>query len=175
MKILLRFFVSLLCSVLFISPVANAESVPWTPELVMQIKRVSHVRVSPDGKRVAFVVANAVMELEKSEWLSHIYLAAADGTGAVQLTQGEKSSTFPEWSPDGQWIASSRLAATNLTRSRIYGAFGLLAVRQNNSQMRRVASPPCAGLPTDLRSPFACPILQQTNKRRRPRRNGIGA
>ena len=127
MKILLRFFVGLLCSVWFASPLANAESVNWTPELAMQIKRVSHVRVSPDGKRVAFVVANAVMEPEKSEWLSHIYLAAADGTGAVQLTQGEKSSTFPEWSPDGQWIAflSARAnkseAKTNLWRIRVGG------------------------------------------------------
>src|SRR5262245_36820161 len=127
MKILLRFFVALLCCVSFGSPLANAESVSWTPELALQIKRVSHVRVSPDGKRVAFVVANAVMEPEKSEWLSHIYLAAADGTGAVQLTQGEKSSTFPEWSPDGQWIAflSARAnkaeAKTNLWRIRVAG------------------------------------------------------
>ena len=104
MKILSRLLVGLLsCSVL--SRRAWAQSAGWTPELAMQVKRVSHVRVSPDGKRVAFVVAQAVMEPEKSEWLSQIYLAASDGTGAVQLTQGEKSATSPEWSPDGQWIA----------------------------------------------------------------------
>src|SRR5262247_4058045 len=82
-----------------------AQSSGWTPELAMQVKRVSHVRVSPDGKRVVFVVANAVMEAEKSEWLSQIHISAYDGIGGLQLTQGEKSATSPEWSPDGQWIA----------------------------------------------------------------------
>ena len=103
MKILSKLLAGLLaCS---LSPVAWAQSAGWTPELAMQVKRVSHVRVSPDGKRVAFVVSQAVMDAEKSEWLSQIHLAASDGAGAVQLTQGEKGSTSPEWSPDGQWIA----------------------------------------------------------------------
>ena len=105
MKSLSRFLVGLLSCAWFLSHSGWSQSAGWTPELAMQVKRVSHVRVSPDGKRVVFVVAQAMMESEKSEWLSHIYVAASDGTGMVQLTQGEKSATFPEWSPDGQWIA----------------------------------------------------------------------
>src|SRR5882724_3887082 len=106
MKILPKSLVGLLLNwACFGSGPIWAESASWTPELAMQVKRVSHVRVSPDGKRVAFVVAHAVMEPEKSEWLSHIYLAASDENNVVQLTQGEKSDTSPEWSPDGQWIA----------------------------------------------------------------------
>ena len=69
------------------------------------MKRVSPVASSPDGRRVAFVVATAAMEGEKSEWVSQIHVADADGTGAFQLTRGDKSSTAPAWSPDGQWIA----------------------------------------------------------------------
>jgi dipeptidyl aminopeptidase/acylaminoacyl peptidase len=128
MKILSRLIVELLliCGCFFLHP-AWAQPAVWTPELAMQVKRVSHVRVSPDGKRVAFVVAKALMEPEKSEWLSHIYLAAANGTGTVQLTRGDKSATSPEWSPDGQWIAflsarGSRVEAkTNLWRIRVDG------------------------------------------------------
>lgn len=128
MKILSRSLVGLLLScAYFLSHPAWAQSPGWTTELAMQVKRVSHVRVSPDGRRVAFVVAHAVMEVEKSEWLSDIYLAGSDGTGAVQLTQGEKGATSPEWSPDGQWIAflsaRSRKAETktNLWRIRVAG------------------------------------------------------
>jgi dipeptidyl aminopeptidase/acylaminoacyl peptidase len=77
----------------------------WTPELAFKTRRVSAVQVSPDGKRVAFVVGTAIMEGEKSEWLSHVHVADADGSDAFQLTGGDKSATAPEWSPDGKWIA----------------------------------------------------------------------
>jgi dipeptidyl aminopeptidase/acylaminoacyl peptidase len=77
----------------------------WTPELAFKVKRVTSVRVSPDGRRVAFVVGSAVMDGEKSEWLSQIHVARSDGSGSLQLTDGEKSSTAPAWSPDGKWIA----------------------------------------------------------------------
>ena len=127
MKIMSRSLVGLLSCACFLLHPAWAQSTGWTPELAMQVKRVSHVRVSPDGKRAVFVVAQAVMESEKSEWVAHIYVAASDGTGVVQLTQGEKGATFPEWSPDGQWIAflsargSKPETKTNLWRIRIAG------------------------------------------------------
>lgn len=126
MKIRIRSALGLLLTCQ-LSHLTWAQSAGWTPEMAMQVKRVSHVRVSPDGKRVAFVVAHAVMEAEKSEWLSHVYLAASDGTSAIQLTQGEKSATFPEWSPDGQWIAflsargSKPESKTNVWRIRVAG------------------------------------------------------
>ncbi len=83
---------------------AGADPVVWTPDLAFQVKRVSQVAVSPDGTRVAYVVASAQMEGEKSEWLSQIWVAGAAGSGAQQLTRGEKSSSAPAWSPDGKWL-----------------------------------------------------------------------
>jgi dipeptidyl aminopeptidase/acylaminoacyl peptidase len=77
----------------------------WTPETLMKVKRVTSVIPSPDATRVAFVVADAVMEGEKSEWLSHIHVASSDGSNSFQLTRGDKSETSPQWSPDGQSIA----------------------------------------------------------------------
>src|SRR5213593_876823 len=87
------------------APTGGADAAPgWTPELAFKVKRVGPVRVSPDGSRAAFVVATAVMDGEKSEWVSQIHVARADGGGAFQLTRSEKSSSAPAWSPDGRWL-----------------------------------------------------------------------
>ena len=122
---LVRLSVLLFLPCLSVSAQANQSG--WTPELAMRTSRVSSVRVSPDGKRVAFVVGQAVMEGEKSEWLSHIYLALTDGSQSLQLTRGDKSATSPEWSPDGRWIGflaardSKPDAKPNLWRIRVEG------------------------------------------------------
>ncbi len=96
----------------------RADDTRWSAETMMKVKRVSAVTPSPDGRRVAFVVAEAVMEGEKSEWLSHIHLGAADGSGSRHLTRGDKSATSPRWSPDGRWLGflSSRSGKANVWR-----------------------------------------------------------
>jgi dipeptidyl aminopeptidase/acylaminoacyl peptidase len=92
----------------------------WSPDFAFKVKRVGTVRPSPDGKRVAFVVGTAAMDGEKSEWVSQIWVADADGSHPLQLTRGEKSSTAPTWSPDGQWIAfvSSRSNAKDSAKDK---------------------------------------------------------
>lgn len=91
-------------------------TVQWSPELQVKLKAVGTPRVSPDGKRVVYTVSEAVMTADKSEFLTQIWIApigdATKPNGAqsslprsVQLTFGDKSSTNPKWSPDGNWIA----------------------------------------------------------------------
>ena len=77
----------------------------WTPDALMRVKRIATSVPSPDATRVAFVVSEAVMDGEKSEWLSQIHVAASDGSWSTQLTRGDKSATSPQWAPDGQSIA----------------------------------------------------------------------
>ncbi len=101
----------------------HAQTAHWTPELSLQYRGVSQVRVAPDGLRVAYTLTEPVMTEEKSENLTQIWLANADGTGSYQATFAEKSSGDAQWSPDGKWLAftSKRSEKNQLYRMRATG------------------------------------------------------
>ncbi len=112
-----------LAVLLLFSAVAGPAQSGWTPELEMKMKNVAAVRISPDGKKVVYTVSSPVMTPDKSEFVTQIWLANTDGTGAVQLTYAEKSSDNPRWSPDGQMLAftSARSGKNNLYVLRLIG------------------------------------------------------
>ncbi len=83
----------------------QAAAHPWSPELQIKTRIVASPKVSPDGKRVAYTVNDAVMTPDKSEFVTQIWLGSTDGRENFQVTFGDKSSTNPKWSPDGQSIA----------------------------------------------------------------------
>ena len=57
---------------------------------------------SPDGARIAYTVADTAFDF------SHVWVMAADGSGARQLTLAESWDSNPTWSPDGTRIAFAR-------------------------------------------------------------------
>jgi dipeptidyl aminopeptidase/acylaminoacyl peptidase len=102
-------------ALLLVALAANAQV--WSPEVAMRVKTVGSVVPSPDGRRVVYTVTSALLETEKSEQLTHVFL---DGR---QLTRGEKSCTAPQWSPDGRWVLflSKRGEAQNVWRIPVDG------------------------------------------------------
>lgn len=115
------FLAVLALTVTLAAPLSAADG--WTPELALEVKQIGNVVPSPDGERVVFQVAIAVMEDERSEWLTHVHVAAADGSSGFQLTRGDSSAHSPAWSPDGAWIAfvSDRGGQADLWRIRVDG------------------------------------------------------
>ncbi len=76
----------------------------WTPELAMQVQTIGTVVPSPDGSLVTWVQTRAVMETERSEMISDLWLATSDGRDRIRLTHGPHSCGNPAWSPDSRWI-----------------------------------------------------------------------
>jgi dipeptidyl aminopeptidase/acylaminoacyl peptidase len=105
---------------LFVSAAAFAQ---WTPEVSLKVKTVTAAVPSPDGQLAVWTETHAVIDGEKSEMLTQVYLAHADGTGRMQLTRGEKSSNAPTFSADGAWVffASDRNGKRNVYRIPVDG------------------------------------------------------
>src|SRR5205085_7782727 len=117
----MRFLTSLaIALVLFTCAVSAQTAAPaaWTPELQMKVKSIGPPRVSPDGKRVVYTVADALMTQDRSEFVTQVWLATTDGRESYQLTFGDKSSANPKWSPDGNWIAFTSARKDN--RNNLY-------------------------------------------------------
>ncbi len=74
-----------------------------TIEDLYKYKPVSYPRISPDGKRIAFVVTTTDERLYK--YRSSIWIVPVEGGEARLFTSGPASAHSPAWSPDGQWLA----------------------------------------------------------------------
>ncbi|MBL8179770.1 MAG: S9 family peptidase [Bryobacterales bacterium] len=74
----------------------------WTPEHSMRVQKVADVVPSPDGTMALWTQTRAIMEPEKSEQLTHIFLYR--NGGVQQLTRGEKSTQSPVFAPGGKHV-----------------------------------------------------------------------
>jgi dipeptidyl aminopeptidase/acylaminoacyl peptidase len=75
---------------------------PMTPEDITRIRFVSDPQISPDGRKIAFVVTT--LSKEKDQYLSNIWIVDTSGGEPRQFTTGPKRDTTPRWSPDGTRI-----------------------------------------------------------------------
>jgi dipeptidyl aminopeptidase/acylaminoacyl peptidase len=74
------------------------------PEDVYALTSVGDPRLSPDGRRVAYVVNS--IDRDANGYRAAIWIAPLDRPEeARQFTSGERSDSSPRWSPDGRWLA----------------------------------------------------------------------
>jgi dipeptidyl aminopeptidase/acylaminoacyl peptidase len=102
---------------------ANVPADQWTVELSMKYKSIGGVDLSPDGRLIAYSIREPVMEGEKSEYRTQIWIASADGSRNVQYTRGEHSADGAQFSPDGEFLAftSARSGKNQVWLLRIDG------------------------------------------------------
>ena len=64
---------------------------------------ISSPSISPDGTKVAFVVAPGGGKEDTAT--REIYVIGVDGTGQTQITNNKFEDSYPAWSPDGKQLA----------------------------------------------------------------------
>ena len=74
-----------------------------TPQDITRIRFISDPQLSPDGRRVAFVVTT--LSEDQDEYLSNIWVVDTAGGEPRRFTTGPKRDTAPRWSPDGSRLA----------------------------------------------------------------------
>jgi dipeptidyl aminopeptidase/acylaminoacyl peptidase len=82
---------------------AAAPRRPMEPRDLARIRFVSDPQLSPDGRRIAFVVTT--LSEEDDEYHANIWLVDAGGGEPRRLTTGAKRDSAPRWSPDGARLA----------------------------------------------------------------------
>jgi len=109
-----------LLAVVFAAGFAAAETHPFTVHDLVAMQRVADPQPSPDGSRVAFVVTT--MDLEANKGFKDIWLAATDGSGALQLTTNPDSDFSPRWADDGTlYFLSTRSGSSQVWRIDLSG------------------------------------------------------
>ncbi|MGH2358491.1 MAG: S9 family peptidase, partial [Candidatus Limnocylindria bacterium] len=83
---------------------APRPSRPPRPEDLYDLRVPTDLRLSPDGRWVAFAVK--AVAPGKDGYRTALWIAPADGSSpARRLTVGAKTDVAPRWSPDGRSIA----------------------------------------------------------------------
>src|SRR2546425_6569258 len=73
------------------------------PADLTRVQFVTDPQLSPDGRRVAFVVTT--LSEERDEYLANIWVADVSGGAPRRFTAGPRRDIEPCWSPDGTRLA----------------------------------------------------------------------
>ncbi len=73
------------------------------PEDLTRILFVTDPQLSPDGRRIAFVVTS--LSEERDEYLANIWIVETAGGVPRRFTAGPRRDVEPRWSPDGARLA----------------------------------------------------------------------
>lgn len=94
---------------------------------LLKTRSIGDVQWSPDAARIAYTVSNNDGPRRP---YSQLWIMTASSGKSIRLAAGQESSSGPEWSPDGQWIAYQGHAG---------GKEGLVIARPDGSGVRFLA------------------------------------
>ena len=96
----------LLVIAVLVSQLAVAQEKVLTPELILTIRNITDVQVSPDGASLIFQVSRPRRDDEKpGAAISELWMMPARGGEPMRFTYNDKSDRAAQWSPDGRQIA----------------------------------------------------------------------
>ena len=98
-----RFLFALSCALLAASVVTAQDKRPMTIVELIDVPSVGSPRLAPDGSQILYTRTGT--DWKKNGRTTHIHRIDADGSGGVQLTNGEEGESSPRWSPDGMRVA----------------------------------------------------------------------
>src|SRR4030095_4714487 len=110
-----------------IAAVASAQTRGLQSTDLLKLRSVGDVQWSPDGTRIAYTVSNN--DGPRRPYSQLWIMTVADGE-SIRLDVEKESSSGPEWSPDGQWIAY---------QGRSQGKSGLMIARPDGSGAKFLA------------------------------------
>src|SRR5262249_31353117 len=102
--VILRLVVIAIAGFCLAAPAALAQEP--SPESIVDLRRASDARISPDGSRVVFVTTrwSEANDAPKKP-ISEIWIVPASGGEPHRFTQNDKGDSSPRFSPDGQTLA----------------------------------------------------------------------
>jgi dipeptidyl aminopeptidase/acylaminoacyl peptidase len=147
MRLFRRTILVLVAFALVAAPAAAKDQarVPTIDDL-LHIDAIGSVRISPNGKWVAYAVTYS--DFQKDAFVTHLWIAHPASGRKYQLTRGDKSAGDMAWSPDSSWQAfTSDRAATRDVLTRLpttaAGQLGdLLPDRWQAARQAETAKPP---------------------------------
>jgi dipeptidyl aminopeptidase/acylaminoacyl peptidase len=81
---------------------AQSDKKPFQPADFYKIPTVSDPQISPDGKWIAYSVAE--VDTAKDKRVSHLWMQSWDGKQSIELTHGPEPASKARWSPDGKYL-----------------------------------------------------------------------
>ena len=155
----MRLLTSLALGLLSVTAPARAAH-SFHVEDMQRLSRVSGLKLSPDGKWVAFVVSRS--DLAKNRSVKNIWMVSANGAEAQQMTFAQEGSNDrPRWSPDSRHLYFSARVSR---RSRRSSGWPSPAAKPNRSPTFQRALPltSCLQMARRSRSLQACFLSART-------------